>query len=65
MSKHIYENKGVRLYYDIKSVSYLGARIEDLYYKLMSGKKASSEDINSILDEIDITTVDHEGGWKS
>lgn len=68
MTKHIYENKGVRLYYEtpenysevIQMCRTLGIQPEHW----QDCRKLLSSLLHDTLTKINITTVDFDGGWK-
>jgi hypothetical protein len=69
VSQHIYDNKGVRLYYELPDegfnyvkFNYVKGCIEDLYSHMQRKGEVSSRHINQLLAGMRITTVDFEGG---
>lgn len=65
--KHIYENKGVRLYYElpddyaevVQQCRMLGVTVEHW----QDARKVLIPLVQNMLNDFNITTVPHDGGW--
>jgi hypothetical protein len=68
MSNRTYENKAVRLYYEIpedyKEVLRMCDELKINVEHWQDGRRLLKSSIENTLSKINITTVPHDGGWQ-